>query len=162
MSRPNQEMSLAVEAFMTRRLYTVGPEDRVYDVVQQLVKRGYSGCPVVEDGRIVGVISEKDCIRALMRAVVDRLPASFVRDVMSTQLITIQKDTTLLSAAHLFLQHPIRRLPVVDEKMRLLGQVSRSDLLSHAVKVFDSVGSRSAAVLYLSAIEGTQPPVDRR
>lgn len=162
MINAHEHMSVRVDAFMATRLYTVKADSRIYDVVQALVKRGYSGAPVVEKGKLVGVISEKDCIRALMRAVMDELPPSTVADVMSTDLITIQPSLPLLSAAHLFLQHPIRRLPVVDTRGKLLGQVSRRDLLAHAVKIFKVSGSRKAAVLYLSAIEGTVPPIPRR
>ena len=162
MPTTQEHMSVRVDAFMTKRLYTVSADARIYDVVQQLVKRGFSGCPVVDGSRIVGVISEKDCIRALMRAVVDELPPSTVADVMSTELVTVNPSTTLLSAAHLFLEHPIRRLPVVDDRKRLLGQVSRRDLLAHAVKVFKASGDRKSAVLYLSAIKGTVPPVGRQ
>lgn len=162
MTTTSEHMSVRVDAFMATRLYTVSPDQRIYDVVKQLVKRGFSGCPVLDGNRLVGIISEKDCIRALMRAVVDELPPSTVRDVMSTELITVEPSMPLLTAAHLFLQHPIRRLPVVDQRGRLLGQVSRSDLLSHAIKVFEVTGDRESAVLYLSAIKGTTPPVGRR
>ena len=162
MPTTEEHMSVHVQAFMATRLYTVRPDDPIYDVVQQLVKRGFSGAPVVQGSRLVGVISEKDCIRALMRAVVDQLPPSRVSDVMTSEVITVSPTTSLLTAAHHFLQHPIRRLPVVDEKKRLLGQVSRRDLLRHAVKVFEVKGDRRSALLYLSAIKGTVPPVERR
>lgn len=162
MSTPQEHMSVRVDAFMAKRLYTVGPDARIYDVVQQLVKRGFSGCPVVQNGKIVGVLSEKDCIRALIRAVHDQLPPQQVSEVMSSDVITISPDMPLLSAAHLFLQHPFRRLPVVDSGGRLLGQVSRRDLLKHAIQIFKVSGDRASAVLYLSAIDGNVAPVPER
>ena len=81
MTTAHEHMSVRVDAFMTKRLYTVGPDERIYDVVQQLVKRGFSGCPVVVGKKLVGVLSEKDCIRALIRAVHDQLPPQQVSDV---------------------------------------------------------------------------------
>jgi CBS domain-containing protein len=162
MTTAQEHMSVRVDAFMAKRLYTVRPDARIYDVVQQLVKRGFSGCPVVEGKKLVGVLSEKDCIRALMRAVHDQLPPQQVSDVMTSEVITVSPGTPLLSAAHLFLQHPIRRLPVVDTGGRLLGQVSRRDLLRHAIQVFKVSGDRKSAFLYLSAVDGTVPPVPRR
>ncbi len=162
MTTAHQHMSVRVDAFMAKRLYTIGPDARIYDVVQQLVKRGFSGCPVVEGSKLVGVLSEKDCIRALIQAVHDQLPPQQVSDVMTSKVVTISPDTPLLSAAHLFLQHPFRRLPVVDSRGRLLGQVSRRDLLKHAIQVFKVAGDRKSAFLYLSAVDGTVPPVPRR
>ncbi len=162
MTTAHEHMSVRVDAFMTKRLYTVGPDERIYDVVQQLVKRGFSGCPVVVGKKLVGVLSEKDCIRALIRAVHDQLPPQQVSDVMTADVTTVSAGTPLLSAAHLFLQHPFRRLPVVDSGGRLLGQVSRRDLLKHAIQVFKVSGDRKSAFLYLSAVDGTVPPVPRR
>ncbi|MFT6146428.1 MAG: CBS domain-containing protein [Myxococcota bacterium] len=159
MPSAQEHMSVRVDAFMAKRLYTVRPDSHIYDVVQQLVKRGFSGCPVVEGSKLVGVLSEKDCIRALIRAVHDQLPPQRVSDVMTSDVITVSPSTPLLSAAHLFLQHPFRRLPVVESGGRLLGQVSRRDLLKHAIQIFKVSGDRKAAFLYLSAVDGTIPPM---
>jgi CBS domain-containing protein len=143
--------------FMIRRVRTVRPDDRVYDVVKMLLRHRVSGAPVVDaSGLLVGVLSEKDAIQALMRAVVDGLPSHHVRDVISTDLITVEEDTHLLTVAHLFLSKPVRRLPVVRDG-KLVGQISRRDLLAKAVDIFDDKPDREAAVLYLTATGATPP-----
>lgn len=161
LSKTTRDLSTDAGAFMAKRLYTVGPDERVFHVVRELVRRKYSGCPVVEGNRLVGILSEKDCIHALTRAVVDQMPPAFVRDVMTTEVITITSDTPLLTVAHLFLDKNLRRVPVVDND-RLVGQVSRRDLLRHAISIFESHPDRESATLFLSAVTGTVPPTARR
>lgn len=144
---------------MTRRVKTVRADDRVYDAVQMLVAHGISGAPVVDaKGHLIGMLSEKDCIQALMRAVVHRLPSSKVSDVMDRNLTSVREDAHFLTITHLFLYEGLRRIPVVDDDGRLIGQISRRDLLAKAMQIFEKAPTREAAILYLSAFEGTIPP----
>jgi predicted transcriptional regulator len=146
------------QEIMVTKLHVARPEQRVLDVVNMLLKNRISGAPVVDENRmLVGIISEKDCIKALMRAVHHGVPFSQVSDVMSTKIITISEDTHIMAMSHLFLSHPIRRLPVLRDG-KLVGQVSRRDVLKRAVSLFDGVPTRNSAVLYLSAL-GAKPPV---
>lgn len=150
---------LTARDMMTRKLVTVRQDLRVLDAVRMLLKNRVSGAPVVdESNRLIGMLSEKDCIHALLRAVAERLPSSLVADVMSTEVTTVDETTDLLTVAHLFVTRPLRRIPVLAHDGRLLGQISRRDLLRSAVDVWDEAPNRQAAVLYLSAT-GRRPPV---
>lgn len=142
---------------MVRKLHTVRPETAVYDAIRMLLDRRVSGAPVVDaSGKLVGILSERDCIQSVMRAI-DGLPPATVERVMSKDLITVEEDADFLSVAHVFLTKSVRRIPVVDEAGKLLGQISRRDLLKAAAEVFDEAPSREAAVLYLSALDRTRP-----
>jgi len=156
--------SIKAEDFMTTRLYTVTPDAAVWDVVQALVKKRFSGCPVVQGRHLVGILSEQDCLRALTRAVHHRLPTAHVRDVMTTEVVSITPETELLTIADLFLQKPIKRLPVVTHGDILVGMISRRDLIAHTIKAVKrgDGDEHGASPLYLSAIKGTVPPVSRR
>ena len=152
-------ISITAREMMTTKLYTVRPHMRVLDAVRMLLKRRVSGAPVVDDDyRLIGMLSEKDCIQALLRAVDERLPSSNVADVMSRDVFTVNEHTDLLTVAHRFTTNPVRRLPVVREDGTLLGQISRRDLLAAAIDVWDEAPNREAAVLYLSATGRTTPP----
>jgi CBS domain-containing protein len=142
---------------MIKKLHTARPDQPVAEVVTMLLKHKISGAPVVDaDRRLVGIISEKDCIKALTRAVHHDVPFSLVSDVMSTDVITIGEDTHIMTMCHLFLSNPIRRLPVLaDEK--LVGQVSRRDVLKRTVALFDRATTRESALLYLSALDAPPP-----
>jgi CBS domain-containing protein len=146
---------------MVTRLHTFGPDERVYTVVRKLLKYGVSGAPVVDkDHNLVGILSEQDCIHALLRALHSRLPSATVADAMTSEPITVTADADFLTVAHLFVKTRVRRIPVVAGP-KLLGQISRRDLLKAATRVFDKSPDRDAALLYLSALRSLDdvPPL---
>ena len=143
---------------MTTNLVTVREPMRVLEAVRTLLKSKVSGAPVVDEkGHLVGMLSEKDGIKALLRAVHERLPSAIVADVMTREVTTVHESTDMLTIAHLFVTQPVRRVPVVRDDGKLVGQISRRDLLATAVDVWDESPRREAAVLYLSATGRTTP-----
>jgi CBS domain-containing protein len=142
---------------MTREVATVAPETPVKEVARELVERGISGMPVVdEDGRVVGVVSEADVLaiergnpvgeddgrlaRLLHRREADdgRATARSAGQAMTSPAITIEPFWTLPSAAHLMLERAVNRLPVVAGK-RLVGIVTRADLVRAFARSDESV-----------------------
>jgi CBS domain-containing protein len=146
--------SIVAEEFMVTRLVTLNEEMDVLDAVRMLLKNRISGAPVVDaDGFFVGVFSEKCSMHVLLDAAYDSLPTNRVGAFMDTEAQSIRPDTDLLSIAQVFLLTPYRRLPVVDEKGQLLGQVSRRDVLAASMKQLDAKQpEREKSLLYLSAI----------
>ncbi|MFH1924326.1 MAG: CBS domain-containing protein [Planctomycetota bacterium] len=117
------------EDYMVKELVTVCPETDAYDAIGLLLKHRISGMPVVDEaGNLVGILSERDCLKTLLEAQYHNLPTALVKDLMSTGATTITPDTDILKVADLFLNERFRRLPVVD-KGRLVGQISRRDVL---------------------------------
>jgi len=126
-----EKMPSAIKAAdcMVRELVTVRPDTDAYDAIALLLKHRISGMPVVdESGRLVGMLSERDCLKTLLDSEYHNMPTAKVEDLMSTELKTIGPDTGIVEIASLFLHAPFRRLPVLD-KGRLVGQVSRKDVL---------------------------------
>lgn len=119
-----------VQDYMATRLITFGPEARLRDAVRTLQEYGISGAPVVDaEGNLVGMLSELDCIRAVLA---DGFPGADedarVADYMSRDLDRIEAETDLTEAARIFMTLGRRRLPVVREG-KLAGQISRRDIL---------------------------------
>ena len=75
-------------------------------------------------------------MRALIDAVYDELPSTEVRNFMSTDLFTINEDLDLLSIAQIFQSRGFRRLPVTRDQ-RLVGQISRRDVMDAVVKLLE-------------------------
>ena len=124
-------MSTAFKAedCMVREVVTVRPDTDAYDAIALLLKHRISGMPVVdESGKLVGILSEIDCLETLIDSRYHNMPTALVKDLMSRDLQTVSPDTDILKIAELFLHERYRRLPVVD-KGRLVGQVSRRDVL---------------------------------
>jgi CBS domain-containing protein len=106
----------------------VGRDDRVADVVRLLAEKRIGAVPVTDgDGRVLGIVSERDILYGLAReaaALLDRR----VSEVMTAPALTVTSDTALLSALALMTQRRIRHLPVVDDG-RMIGFVSIGDLV---------------------------------
>ncbi|NGY05028.1 CBS domain-containing protein [Solimonas terrae] len=121
---------VCVRDYMSSRLMTFTPEMEVMNAVHQLVKSGHSGAPVVDaSGKLVGMLSERDCLQIAMVAAQDTCVAGPISQYMSTTVETVSSDTSLTHLAGLFINNShFRRYPVVDDG-KLVGQISRSDVL---------------------------------
>ena len=114
---------------MTTDLWTLSPEVDVYEAVDFLVKHGISGAPVVDDqGKLVGVLTEKDCLTLLAKGANNLPPSGRVEDFMTREVHTIPPRMDIHFAAGVFLAKPYRRFPVVEGE-RLVGIISRRDVL---------------------------------
>ena len=117
---------------MITKLVALRPGMLLGEAIRELLKHRISGAPVVsEDGRLLGMFSEFDCIRVLAEAEFHEefaLQQRTVGDLMTTDPYTIEPDFDLFHIAGAFFTHRVRRLPVL-EGGRLVGQVSRRDVL---------------------------------
>ncbi|HEX3422054.1 MAG TPA: CBS domain-containing protein [Sphingomicrobium sp.] len=110
-----------------RAVETIAAETPVFDAVRRLGEKRIGALPVVEDGRIVGMVSERDVIYALRehgREALDQMIGS----VMSSPAITVDSQTDVLSALALMTERRIRHLPVVEDG-EIRGIVSIGDLV---------------------------------
>lgn len=124
--------SHTVADIMAKKLLTLRPDDDIGTAVSMFLKNKISGAPVLdENGRLVGVLSEKDCMRLLVGSFFDgdnRVQSEHVEDFMTREVRTIPSSMTIVEVATLFHTTPYRRLPVVDNG-DVVGQVSRRDVL---------------------------------
>lgn len=114
---------------MQSRLHTVSPDARIEEVVRGLLAKGYAAAPVVDaQVRLLGVVSEHDCIRVLCEAIAEGWPSGLARDHMSKELDTVASTDDVLALSTRFTQGHHRRLLVV-ENGRLVGLIARRDLM---------------------------------
>lgn len=142
-----------IQDFMTANPVTVTPTDSVETVLNRLEEKNISGLPVVDEaGKVVGIVSEADL---LFKERPIRLPlyltflggviylepldhfvqqlkkclGMLVQDVMTSNPMTIAPDASISQAADIMLTKRVNRLPVVDHTGKLIGIVTRNDLL---------------------------------
>jgi CBS domain-containing protein len=137
-----------VEEIMTREVTTVAPEARLAEVVEKLLDKPYTALPVVNAARrIVGIISDTDLLERgdmevsislkkasdpdLARSLIQRLQqnARTVSQVMTPDPVTISPQASLSDAARLMGKQNLKRLPVIDADKRVVGMLSRFDIL---------------------------------
>ena len=154
----NVPVVLHASDIMVTKLVKLSPEQDVFQAIALLVKNRISGAPVVDTtGKLMGMFTEKNCLEVLTAATYDSLPSSAVGSFMIQDPICIDERTQLHSIAHMFTHQPLRRLPVVRDG-KLVGQVSRRDVIRHAAKLIKPINKRESATLYLSAIENNVWP----
>jgi CBS domain-containing protein len=115
---------------MSPVVVTLSPADNIYDAMHTLLKKKISSAPVVNDeGGLVGMLSEKDCLRILTAEAFEGLPQGTVAGYMTESVETLTPEVSVYDIVHHFLERTFHQMPVVDEKGRVLGQVSRRDVL---------------------------------
>ncbi|ASJ01199.1 IMP dehydrogenase [Thermococcus gorgonarius] len=107
------------ERFIVEDVISISPEETVDYALFLMEKNDIDGLPVVEDGRVVGVISKKD---------IAVKQGKLVREVMTGEPITVPESVTAEEALQLMFEQGIDRLPVVDENGKLVGIITMSDL----------------------------------
>ena len=121
--------SIAVKDYMSASLVTFTPDMDVMSAIDVLVKNRISGAPVVDErGNLIGLLSEKDCMKVAIQAGYYEQLGGRVDDYMTKQVITVEADASVLEVAKLFMEKGPRRYPVVEDN-RLVGQISRRDVL---------------------------------
>jgi CBS domain-containing protein len=104
--------------------------DDILVAVRRLIDQGVTGAPVVDDhGRVVGKLSEYDCLRLLAEGRAGEMPRGRVRDFMSTTFTTVPPTMDVYYVAGMFLRDPEHRRFMVMEGDRLVGVVTRKDIL---------------------------------
>ncbi len=122
--------SVSVQDYMATGLVTFKPETELFEAISALLRYKISGAPVVnKKGELVGLLSEVDCLRAILTHTYhEEECGGSVADCMTTTVETINYDADIVDVARLFIDKGRRRLPVVKDG-KLVGQISRSDVL---------------------------------
>lgn len=118
-----------VRDHMDKQVPTLRPEMDILDAVGFLLEKRITGAPVLDrSGRLVGILTEKDCLRLVAEGVGGNLPHGNVETFMSANPETIPPDMDVYYAAGIFLKRTFRRLLVV-ENGKLVGAITRFDIL---------------------------------
>ena len=118
-----------VADYMARRLITLTPGLDIIKAMGILLDKRLWAAPVIDDkGRLIGILSKKDCLKVAFTASYHQEWGGSVADFMSQEVETIEADTDIVAAAKRFLDGPYRVLPVLRDG-RLAGMISRHDIL---------------------------------
>jgi CBS domain-containing protein len=144
--------SVKASDIMTKTVVAVGPMMSVQQAASLMADRGVSGVPVVDESNaVVGVLSERDflfrmgsdkrktfmdvvarCLEAKNCAAI-AIRAKNVEDIMSSPAVVIEENTGLLEITALLKKKQINRVPVVDANKKMVGIVSREDIVHASI-----------------------------
>ncbi len=122
----------SVTQYMTTKLITFKPDTLVSEVIKSLLTNRITGAPVINDkGQVVGMIDDKDCLNVLISGAYNNHPTArdTVDNYMSNVFKSINVESNIVEVADIFLHSKYKRLLVMDDEHKLLGQISRRDIL---------------------------------
>jgi len=120
----NQQSSVQISDLMSFPVFSVPSNTSMGEVAKILRDRGCTGLPVVDDDRLMGIISRRDFKKIRKDAQLD----SPVKAFMSAKVITIEPGKSPIQAARVMVRHDIGRLPVVEDG-KIIGIITRSDAM---------------------------------
>ena len=126
---------IPIDRIMTPDPATVGPQDSAARARRLLDSNVIHHLPVVEGGRLVGMVSSSDLLKLYLLD--DKLPIherATVDQIMETNVVVIDREATLRDAAEKLCMGGFHALPVVDRRKRLVGIVTSSDLIGELLE----------------------------
>lgn len=119
-----------VRMYMDADTHALSADDDILFALYRLLDEGVTGAPVIDDkGRVVGMLSEYECLRLLAEGSGGDRPRGQVRDFMVTTFTAVPPSMDVYYVAGMFLNEPTRRRFVVTDGQRLVGVVTRKDIL---------------------------------
>ena len=111
----------------SKPVFTVSSEKSLTEADAVLNRNGFKGCPVTENGKIVGIISRRD----LQKGLRNKLEHAPVKGFMTKKVITAAPETPLSEIRRLMVENNIGRVPLIDRNNKLAGIITRTDVLRY-------------------------------
>lgn len=124
-----------VETNMTRNVRSVAPETTVGDLYRLFAADDFDAYPVVRGDALVGIVSKLDALNVFALAQDHILPrykeglATTVDQIMTSDVITVEDESSLQRVLELMVRHRVKSLPVVDQRRSLVGMIAREDVM---------------------------------
>lgn len=115
---------LKIREVMVANLKTASPEMPLSNVLEILRANRISGLPVVEEERLVGVVSLEDIVRALQKNDLSAITSQY----MTSDVITVASYDSIVKAIRTFTERKLGRLPVIDDDQKLVGIITKGDI----------------------------------
>jgi acetoin utilization protein AcuB len=124
---------MTVKKFMTPDPVTISPDENVNDAFHILLEHRFRQAPVVEDGKLIGIVTDRDLRTALFQTYVES--DLTVGDVMRAGPVTTSEDANIEEAAKIMCECKFNSLPVVSRTGDLVGIITTTDILKGLLKL---------------------------
>ncbi|MEM4301444.1 MAG: CBS domain-containing protein [Candidatus Caldarchaeum sp.] len=119
-------LGVKVSEIMSRRLVTAKGGEKLSDIAEKMIQYKVSSVVVVSDGKVVGIVTEKDFVKFFaLRVDYD----SKISEYMTRDVIVVREDASLNEAKNIMVSNNIRHLPVVDRDNNLVGMITVRDIV---------------------------------
>ena len=115
--------------YMSRQVVKLRPDMEILRAVHHLIDARVSGAPVVdENGGVIGMLTERDCMKVVLNAAYHQEHGGLVSEFMASNIEVMEPDMSIVDAAKQFYENTYLRYPVVENGL-LIGVLSRSDVM---------------------------------
>ncbi|BAJ51317.1 signal-transduction protein [Candidatus Caldarchaeum subterraneum] len=119
-------LGVKVSEIMSRRVVTAKGDEKLSDIAEKMIQSKVSSVVVVSDGKVAGIVTEKDFVKFFaLRVDYD----SKISDYMTREVIVVREDASLNEAKNIMVSNNIRHLPVVDRNNNLVGMITVRDIV---------------------------------
>ncbi len=126
---------ITIADYMSTHLVTLTMETSVLDAIQKLLNHKVTSAPVLDaQKRLVGMFSEKDSMKVVLECAYNQSMSAKVGEYMSTDIVTVDADASIVDLASKFEASSVRSYPVYDDN-QLVGLISRTDVLRALMSV---------------------------
>lgn len=127
---------LKIKEAMSKKVLTLKPNRTMMDVRKVLKDHRFTGIPIVESGRLVGIVSIEDLINCLRAGSME----TRVKDIMTTKVVTLFSDEPLIHAINKFGSYGFGRFPVLDrDSKKLIGIITKQDIIRCLLSTLQSL-----------------------
>ncbi len=112
------------EEILIRDVITAGPSQTIGAVWKTMTEQSISGIPIIENGRLVGIISRRD-----VRPIVKADPNKKIVEVMTRDVVTARESVKIDEAIDIMYEHKVERLPIINDKGSLIGIISMQNII---------------------------------
>ena len=120
-------MHIQVKDVMNRKLVSIDKDTTIVEAAKIMIQNDISFLPILNKGNLIGILTDRDIINRIIGKERDIYASVFI--AMTTNIITINKNEDILSAIKLMKDKQVKRIIVINEKNKLLGILSISDIL---------------------------------
>ncbi len=138
---------MLVKKWMAKKPVTIGKDSGIQEAIDLMKQHSIRHLPVVDDGNLVGLVTQGDLREALIPSIIEDIS---LRHVMIANPITVSSDDTVGHAARLIFKHKIGGLPVVTKTNRLVGIITVTDILGVFIQMMGVLKSSSRVDVILA------------
>ncbi len=126
--------ALAAREAMVRSVVTVAPTQSLAELERIFEAHSFNSCPVIENGRLVGIVTKLDFLKAFLfdpgsvAPLYEDVIQKTVREVMTATVITVPENQPLLSVLRMMVDLRMKSFPVVNQAGAVVGVIAREDL----------------------------------
>lgn len=128
---------------MNKNFAVIKPNMPVVEACGELIKKEMLGGPVIDDdGKLIGWVSEQECLQVIIQVVYHNQRVATVQDIMRKDVLSMSPNIEFMVIAEQMLQQKPKSYPVVDSTNKVIGVISRRHILNMLLKQLSEVSKR--------------------